>query len=213
MLDLTVTRLLPLRAFRRGMEAGFALFLGCWCFAGQLLAAETDWVLRGTVVTEAPYGYAIIESAATGEQRWIGQDQALPEDGIRLTAVYADHARVEDASGERRLEFGMRVARPSRTSSARYQIQRDEIHQWVPHLDLIPHQQDGQVVGYFANGIPEELRDRIGLQPGDLVQTVNGVPLNNSVDPMLLYQQVNQPVVTLGVTRRGEPVQLVYQLD
>lgn len=211
---LSLSRLLSLRLWCKGGGSGLFLLFSLLGYSSLLHSAEPEWTLRGTLVTQAPGGYAIIENGRTHEQRWVRKDALLPGEQGRLIAVYVDHALVRDAGGERRLDFGMRLE-PSNADivSESYRISRTEIPRWIQHLDLIPHQQGGRVVGYFANRIPGELRGRIGLQPGDLLRAVNGVALSGDLDPKQLYQEVSKPMVTVDVTRRGEPMQLVYRLD
>lgn len=200
------------RPSRRGGGAGL-LLAGLCLFPALTGADEPVWRLRGTIVAAAPEGYAIVENARTREQRWLRRGQALPAGDARIAAVYPDHALLVDDRGQRRLEFGARIARDAASDQDTYRLARDEIYQWIQEIDLVPHQREGVVVGYYANRIPERLRHRIGLQPGDVLKTVNGLALNNRTEPMRLYEQVRKPRVVLEVQRRGEPLQLFYRLE
>lgn len=174
--------------------------------------AEADrWVLRGTLVLGDAAGYAIVGRAGDAQQQWhaVGSELAA---GTRLIAVAADHALVEQAGARRRLDFGAPLVSAPPAPTRILRIDRLRIPELAAVLDVIPHRQHGRIVGYYVNGIPEALRAEIGLQPGDLLRQVNGVPLDDRIDASQVYRFLGGDRIDLDVVRKGVPVQLVYQV-
>jgi len=180
---------------------------------GDALAGG-DWVLRGTIVLGEHWGFAIVQPPDGGPQQHRRVGEALVP-GLRLLAVAPDHARVQDVHGIRRLEFGARlaVAQDSGAAERIYRVSTQRLPEILAAIDVIPHQQDGRVDGYYANAVPESLRREIGLQPGDLLRQVNGIPLDDRLDTAQLYRQIRRGPVALQVERKGRTLELLYRLD
>ncbi|WP_297527163.1 hypothetical protein [Thiohalobacter sp.] len=173
-----------------------------------------EWVLRGTVVLGEAQGYAIVERPDGGGQvmRKVGE-WLVP--GMRLETVAADHALVSEQGVSRRLSFGARLSgpQPGRTDGgSAFRLDPLRLPEIVAAIDVIPHQQNGRVDGYYANAIPEPLRKEIGLQPGDLVRRVNGIPLDDRVDAGQLYRQLEAGQLAVEIERHGRPIRLIYRL-
>jgi len=182
-----------------------------WLVGGlSAVAGEvSDWVLRGTLVLDGKSGYAIVEQPGNRGQSWRQTGtEILP--GMRLVSVFSDHAIVMYNGGQKRIDFGTRLT--ALPATARYHINALRFAEIAGMVDIIPQQQDGQVVGYYANGIPETLRSEIGLQPGDLVRRINGIPLDDKFDPSYFYEMLRSGRLNVDVMRAGQPVQLVYQV-
>ena len=191
----------------------FLFWLVCLCATASLPAAGgVDWTLRGTVVLEGESGYAIVEQVGRPEQVWLRTgDEILP--GMRLTAVFRDHAIVSRAGRSRRIDFGGRLdGADAATGADRYTIDPGRLPEIVAAIDLIPHQQHGRIDGYYANKIPRTLRQEIGLRPGDLVRRVNGRRLDGGFAPSALQGLLQDGRLEIEVVRRGHPVELVYEL-
>ena len=188
-------------------------WLVCLCASGSSPAAGgVDWILRGTVVLDGESGYAIVEQVGRQGQIWRRTgDEVLP--GMRLTAVYRDHATVTRHGRSRRIDFGGRIDGPNAASGAgRYTIDPGRVPEIVAAIDIIPHQRDGRIDGYYANGVPRALRSEIGLRPGDLVRRVNGRRLDDGFDLSTLQGLLLGGRLEIEVLRRGHPVELVYEL-
>jgi len=187
------------------------LVLLLWLAGGLPAMADeaADWILRGTIVLDGQSGYAIVEQPGSRAQSWRRTGtEILP--GLRLANVFSDHAIVVYNDGQKRIDFGARLTALPVTT--RYHINPLRFAEIAAMVDIIPQQQDGRVVGYYANGIPEALRSEIGLQPGDLVRRVNGMPLDDKLDPSHLYDMLQSGRLNVDVVRAGRPIQLVYQV-
>ncbi|GMQ83299.1 MAG: hypothetical protein BMS9Abin06_0032 [Gammaproteobacteria bacterium] len=170
-----------------------------------------EWVLRGTLVRSAPDGIAIVEHLQSYEQTPVRVGDLLAED-VRLDAVYTDHAQVRAGGRVYRLDFGQRVSDALALDDDRFRLKWSELPALFERLELIPHQQDGRVVGYYANRIDDKIREGIGLQPGDLLLKINGLPLNSDLDLMTLYASLQDTTVQVEVKRHGQRIQLAYEI-
>jgi len=175
-----------------------------------VMAGETgNWVLRGTVVLDGQSGYAIVEQPGTRSQSWRHTStDILP--GMHLMAVFADHAIVMQNNKRRQIHFGSRLT--ARAGGDTYHIDPMKIPAMAAAVDIIPQQQNGRIVGYYANGIPANLRSKLGLQPGDLLRRINGIPLDDQLKPARLYEMLHTGQLQVDVIRSGQPIQLVYQV-
>lgn len=175
-----------------------------------------EWVLRGTIVSRSPQGIAIIEHIRTGKQALVRVDEMLA-DGYRLTAVYNKYALVRGANRVYRLMFGQRIedgtGKHVLSQLNTYKLKWSELQGVIKYLDVIPHQQDGKIVGYYANQIDAKLRTDIGLQRGDLVLAVNGIALDQNLDLDELYAQLGRSHYQIDVKRKGHRIQLVYEVQ
>lgn len=101
----------------------------------------------------------------------------------------------------------------------RYVINREELGRQMADLNQLlssvviqPNFVQGQARGLrvasVKNGSPAQL---LGIQSGDVVLTVNEVPMASPEDMINMYQQVQQlESVTIGIERRGAPLTLTY---
>ncbi|MCL5674861.1 MAG: hypothetical protein M1501_03855 [Candidatus Omnitrophica bacterium] len=85
-------------------------------------------------------------------------------------------------------------------------------------MSLIPQvANNGQVAGFSVNNLPSNsLPVQMGLQNGDVVQSVDGVKINSLATAFHVYNnimQTHQSVVTVQVLRDNQPVILTYHLQ
>jgi len=193
----------------RGRSLWLVLLLWLSGVLPAIAGEADDWILHGTLVLDGQSGYAIVEQSGSRAQSWqrTGTD-ILP--GMRLAAVFADHIIVMQDGGQKRIDFGSQLAVSPVTGS--YHIDPHRLPEIAAMVDIIPQQQNGRVVGYYANGIPEDLRSEIGLQPGDLLRRINGIPLDDTLDTSRFYDMLQSGRLNVEVVRKGQPVQLVYQV-
>ena len=99
-------------------------------------------------------------------------------------------------------------------------VQADEIlhnpQSLLRFVTVSPVQQDGAVSGYALRPVPgqEALMRALGLMPGDVLTSVDGMPVN---DPTLLPRVMpllnsGQPIQVL-VERGGQPLSVTINLD
>ncbi len=79
---------------------------------------------------------------------------------------------------------------------------------------VVPEIQGGKNIGFRLGEIVSgSLYDRIGLKNGDIVQTVNGVRIQNPSQAMAMYQQLKDASsVAVELLRNGQPQTLNYNI-
>jgi len=129
--------------------------------------------------------FLFMQDARTGG-RWVKAPR--PEDFPGVEAIGKNQYRVS------REHVNAQMRNPEIMSDAR--------------LDLYPGG------GFIVNAIrPDSVYEKLGLQAGDVIRTVNGAAVNSVADAIRLYQQIYQfNQVRLGIVRGGQPVQLSYNL-
>ncbi|MGF1465227.1 MAG: type II secretion system protein GspC [Sandaracinaceae bacterium] len=79
---------------------------------------------------------------------------------------------------------------------------------------VIPHEEDGQVVGVKLYGIRRSsLLGRLGVQNGDLLSTINGYDMASPDSALEAYARLRDAErITLNVVRRGSPLTIDYSI-
>ncbi len=190
-------------------------FLICMILGPTSAAASGlagDWVLRGTLVTNAANGFAIVQAPGSEEQEVIRVGSELI-DGVTLVEVYAEYAMVQSGQGVYRMSFGDRINSEPISASVAHQVSWGDIPDLLEQLEVIPHQKEGRVIGYFINKIHGDIGEKVGLQPGDLLVAVNGVLLNDDLDTRSLLREFEQTHLNVALKRKGRDVRLSYQVS
>jgi type II secretion system protein C len=124
---------------------------------------------------------------------------AIVASGARNRTGYADVVR---GSGN---QFAVN------RDSMKQQMQRPE---FLSQALVVPNAGGGFLVREVQ---PGSLYEKLGVNVGDVIRSVNGSPVNNMDDVMKLYQQLGgleqAGNVSLEVTRDGRPEHLHYQLN
>jgi len=85
------------------------------------------------------------------------------------------------------------------------------------NLNISPFVKDGKVEGFEINRLPtNSLPYQYGLRNGDIIQKVNGIPIDSLSKGFSVYNQIVQSgtkLITVEVLRNGEPIILTYQLQ
>ena len=79
---------------------------------------------------------------------------------------------------------------------------------------MVPEQVDGSIVGMRVFGVrPSGIAGQLGLQNGDRLETVNGLPLVRPDQALAIYLALqNTTQVEVGVVRGGKPMTLKYDV-
>jgi general secretion pathway protein C len=101
-----------------------------------------------------------------------------------------------------------------------YQIDRSEVDgalqnmsQLFTQVRAVPHFEGGRSTGFRLFAIRQNsLFDKIGLKNGDIIQSINGVPLTDPSRALALFQELrNENQLTVDLVRNREPKTLSYQ--
>jgi len=82
-------------------------------------------------------------------------------------------------------------------------------------INVGPYEKDGQLVGYrIRPGKDRALLQRFGLRSGDVVTSVNGVPMNNPVKALEVLRDLSSASqITVDIDRNGTPQTFTFQIQ
>ena len=190
-------------------------------------APVSGFRLRGTAVLNSGGGYAILEDTK-GEQKLCMLGDTVG-DG-KLVRVEWERIVLRSSDGERTLAMVSPVSTETNT------IQKKEITQIVKNKHVLPRSfvngaiananqilTQVRVKPYFVSGIsegywvgniqPGSIIEKMGLQNGDIVKSVNGETLDSPEKIFQVYQQVRETgTVSVDVERDGTIVTLTYEI-
>jgi general secretion pathway protein C len=200
-------------------------------------------ILRGTLADPDPKaGIAVIADAGTGERSWrVGEQVAA---GVRLVAVYADRVVVSRDGGEETLKLARDTnlapadivrPTPARVSGganattavatargnapANWQQTVDRLRrnpaELMKRVQIVPVLDGGKLSGVrLSTGTDVALLNQIGLQPGDVVTSVNGTPIDSIERGQQIMSSLGSASsVRVTVLRGGKPTDVTVGLQ
>ena len=194
-----------------------------------LVATETDLTLQGMSVSADPAASRAIIAGGIGDSSSYATGQVVTP-GLTLTKIAADHVILTSDTGTRRLDFPNAAARTGANEtdapgfSTRLQNlipQANPTAQTMSTLraDLklnpegllsrydVTASADGYVIG------PDTPVTGTGLQPGDIITLVNGLPVGDvTLDSAFLDEVAATGQATVVVDRAGQTVTLQVTL-
>jgi general secretion pathway protein C len=89
----------------------------------------------------------------------------------------------------------------------------EDINKLMSQVRIRPHFKDGQSDGLSVSRIKGgSIFSKLGLRNGDIVQKINGQPINSPDEVLALYEKLKSgSEVSLEVTRRGKPRTMNYR--
>ena len=150
-----------------------------------------------------------------------GSPENKPPEGIQPpTPAPAPTAPAEGASREDRFRAAV-DASIEVTSDTDRNVQRSLINTILDNQDIamrqarvMPHEENGEVVGFKVYGIRRDsLFGKLGLENGDLIQTINGIPMTGADKALQAYGRLRMADrISISVTRRGQSMTLNYNI-
>jgi general secretion pathway protein C len=184
---------------------------------------QMNLVLAGTWASEDPEkGFAFIgESANTARMYGVGK---TVRSGTVLHSVYPDRV-ILDTNGKLEALMLPRLSSATLTASTARQPPRSNANQFTENLRRMAESNPAafsEIVRpqpVFANGVQRGYRvypgrnrqqfAKLGLQPGDLVLSINGTPLDDPQRGMEIFNTMGaSDRVTVTVERNGQPQEL-----
>ena len=191
-------------------------------------------VLTGVMVT--PAGSFALISADGGPETPFGLGQEITA-GVTLHAVYADRALIRRAGATEslmlketgqalpsgavvgpsiaRAQSGERVVQPRGDNN--FTVDREKLTQqmqtpeFLTQALMVPNAGGGFLVREIQ---PGSLYEKLGLRVGDIINAVNGQPVNSVEDVMRLYGQFGSASnIQIDVRRAGRSESLVYNIQ
>ncbi len=89
-----------------------------------------------------------------------------------------------------------------------------QLNQIITQARLVPNFSAGQIDGFKIFAIkPRSVYQQLGLQNGDILESVNGVILDNPTKGLQVFQDLkNQKHFTINLKRRGQRMTLEYEV-
>ena len=183
--------------------------------------------LLGTVTGNEQNAFAVIEETDKRKQGLykIGDSvqnatvkKILREKVVLRVGTKDEILTMEESAASRR----DKRRRPSKSTErgstitvSRRDIQNSlkDINNLMSQVRIRPHFKDGQSDGLSVSRIKGgSIFSKLGLRNGDIVQKINGEPINSPDEVLALYEKLKSGSrVSLEVTRKGEPKTMNYR--
>jgi len=183
--------------------------------------------LLGTVTGNEQNAFAVIEETDKRKQGLykIGDSvqnatvkKILREKVVLRVGTKDEILTMEESAASRR----DKRRRPSKSTErgstitvSRKDIQNSlkDINNLMSQVRIRPHFKDGQSDGLSVSRIKGgSIFSKLGLRNGDIVQKINGEPINSPDEVLVLYEKLKSGSrVSLEVTRKGEPKTMNYR--
>ena len=183
--------------------------------------------LLGTVTGNEQNAFAVIEETDKRKQGLykIGDSvqnatvKTILREKVVLRVGTKDEILTMEESAASRRE---KVRGPSKTAErgntitvSRKDIQSSlkDINKLMSEVRIRPHFKDGESDGLSVSRIKGgSVFSKLGLRNGDIVQKINGEPINSPDEVLALYEKLKSGSrVSLEVTRKGEPKTMNYR--
>ena len=195
--------------------------------AAAVSGPPADLVVVGTLVSPRPdRSLAILRSA--GRTRTVAAGEAAF--GGRVASVAAGAVAVD--FGPQRVELRLvaenaappappavaQIADPPDVpvTMARSDVERrlgEEIPRILAETTIVPYLERGEVSGLLLSRLPGGLLSEVGLRPGDVLQSLNEVPVDSLATLASLWPQFQTATeVRAVVLREGRPLSLTLSL-
>jgi general secretion pathway protein C len=183
--------------------------------------------LLGTVTGNEQNAFAVIEETDKRKQGLykIGDSvqnatvkKILREKVVLRVGTKDEILTMEESAASRR----DKRRRPSKSTErgttitvSRKDIQNSlkDINNLMSQVRIRPHFKDGKSDGLSISRIKGgSIFSKLGLRNGDIVQKINGEPINSPDEVLMLYEKLKSGSrVSLEVTRKGEPKTMNYR--
>ncbi|KLN65720.1 type II secretion system protein GspC [Vibrio sp. VPAP30] len=188
-------------------------------------------VLVGVVTSSNPdKSLAVI--ANRGQQATYGLNEVIEGTRAKLIQVQSDRVIIDNSGrNETVMLEGLKYTKPSETavqapkSVTRSQVSPDSLNkireeirqdakQIFQYVRMSQVKQDGEVVGYrLSPGKDRALFDAVGLKPGDIAISINGLDLKDSAAMGEVFRSLSQLTeLNLTVERNGQPHEIYIEL-
>ena len=183
--------------------------------------------LLGTVTGNEQNAFAVIEETDKRKQGLykIGDSvqnatvkKILREKVVLRVGTKDEILTMEESAASRRDKGrgpSKSTARGSTITVNRKDIQSSlkDINKLMSEVRIRPHFKDGQSDGLSVSRIKGgSIFSKLGLRNGDIVQKINGEPINSPDEVLALYEKLKSGSrVSLEVTRKGEPKTMNYR--
>jgi general secretion pathway protein C len=188
--------------------------------------AEMGLTLRGTIAGPKEVARAIIEEKNQQKSYKIGDEVK----GATVLAIYRNKV-IMDVNGQEQMlvvketDTKSRVSsrstpsrpsqRPSPTSSSGLTSIMQNLDQYIGSARVVPYFKGGEPYGFRVSNLKEDaMIYEIGVRSGDIIRSVNGIPIRTPEDAFNVYQELqNESTVEVELERQGETTTISVPLQ
>jgi len=193
-----------------------------------------NYVLVGTIVNENGENFAVITDKRKREQLLLQEGDRLEE--ARITRILRNNVIIQRDNQEQMLsiDYSARNLMQTKVSPAEQSaaeeapdtmyvdIDKDFVQKSLSNLQgfmqqaqIVPYMQDGRPAGYQLKNIqPGSAFDKLGLQDGDVIVSLNGDRIESPNQLMAFREELtNTDQASLQILRNGNTVDIEYSLN
>ncbi|UCF83290.1 MAG: PDZ domain-containing protein [Desulfobacteraceae bacterium] len=183
--------------------------------------------LLGTVTGDEQNAFAVIEETDKRKQGLYKVGDSIQNATVKmilrekvvLRVGEKDEILTMEESAASRRERGPEAPQPAKKGSTITVNRKDlesslkNINKLLSQVRIRPHFTDGRSDGLSVSRIKaDSVFSKLGLKNGDIVQNINGKPINSPDDVLELYEKLKSgSQVSVEVTRRGELKTMNYR--
>lgn len=189
--------------------------------------AEMGITLKGTITGPERYARAIIEEKRAQDLYAVGDKIK----GARILAIYRNKVILEvngqeqmlvveeDKGAASRTDRTARTARrtkqPAAPVSGGLNNIMSNLDEYIGRARVAPYFKGGQPYGFRVSNVDRSsLIYELGVRSGDVIRSVNGIPVRSPEDAFAAYQKLqNESSVDVELERRGSAVNLTVPLQ
>ena len=186
---------------------------------GSVVESSRIVAVQSKAVVMQPASGAACQISMFAEEEPAGRPpSATAKPPSRPNAAATDRERARNAGlSDEDMEQGI-----TKVSDTKFNVSRDLLDKLLGEqaslmraARVIPHQEDGRVVGVKLYGIRRtSLLGRLGIQNGDMMRTINGFEMANPDSVLEAYTSLRSANdLTVALTRRGKPMNIEYNIQ
>ena len=187
--------------------------------------AEMGLVLRGTITGPKELERAIIED--NGKQDLYKLGETIK--GATIVAIYRNKV-IMNVGGQEQMLVVAEEARPGTKTAARkisggkymprggispgFADVMQHLDRYIGKARIVPYFKGGKPYGFRINNVAKNTQIyRLGVRSGDIIKSVNGMPIRTPEDAFKAYQDIkNSTSMDVEVERGGSPLRLTIPL-
>lgn len=170
-------------------------------------------VLKGTVISNPRKSFAIIEDLETGIQDLYGLGDTIGN--AKIVAMNRNRVVMEYNGQKQELKMFEEQSCPVNEVAPYSSPPAVDFAKLLTQVRIKPYFEAGKCIGFQLSSIRNgSLIERMGLKEGDIIETVNGVRVDDPLKALqLLYAVERNNPVHLGIERQDEKMELDCRIE
>jgi type II secretion system protein C len=197
-----------------------------WCFATIRFksSGQTRVVAKGSKIEDAEITRVEAKRVTFQKGEQTGTIELLPNGKSKKVKKPRPSARRRKRRGRKgpRSKWRKAVSQGvKKVGKNKYEIDRSLVQQFIANANvaskdakIYPHSKNGKADGYRLGRVrPRGIFAKLGLRSGDVVNSINNVPITSPDKLLTLYTKLpTANHMTIGITRHGKPVSIDYSI-